>query len=130
MLRVSCLPFSARPTVRDADCVRTETNRVEYQFDMSWNNTRIRCYIDKTNYYSEGVIRLLPCKSTVFTGALKLFLSSPLKETELSLLIGNMRVSEFKLRKINLLEHQSVLTGQNGIIDHCLTINRSLLVEM
>ena len=125
MLRVSCLPFSARPTVRDADCVRTETNRVEYQFDMSWNNTRIRCYIDNTNYYSEGVIRLLPCKSIVFTGALNVFLSSSLIQIELSLLNGNMRVSEFKLRKINLFNHQSALTGQNEIIDHCLTINRS-----
>ena len=30
----------------------------------------------------------------------------------------------------SLFNHQSVLTGQHGIIDHCLTINRSWLVKM
>ncbi|XP_052217914.1 uncharacterized protein LOC127835515 [Dreissena polymorpha] len=52
--------YSARSNVSDVNCIRSETNTVEYQFDMAWNNTKIRCYIDNTDYFGEGVIRLLP----------------------------------------------------------------------
>ena len=54
--------YSQISNISDENCRLQEINSVPFQFDMSWNNTYIRCYISKTNYYAEGQIRLLPCK--------------------------------------------------------------------
>lgn len=62
MLDIFFWSFSSKSQISDTSCIRTETNKVEYQFDLQWNNTKVRCYIENTDYYAEGIIRLLPCK--------------------------------------------------------------------
>ncbi|XP_060600764.1 uncharacterized protein LOC132754087 isoform X2 [Ruditapes philippinarum] len=65
--------YSSRPKVTDTSCVRTETNTVEYQFDLQWNNTKVRCYIENTDFYAEGIIRLLPydiCNKVRYQGTI------------------------------------------------------------
>ena len=54
--------YSQYSNISDDNCRRKEINNVPFQFDMSWNNTLVRCYIETTDYYAEGQIRLLPCK--------------------------------------------------------------------
>ncbi|XP_053404528.1 extracellular matrix-binding protein ebh-like [Mercenaria mercenaria] len=65
--------YSSKAKVSDASCVRVETNTVEYQFDLQWNNTKVRCYIENTDFYAEGIIRLLPydiCNKVRYLGTI------------------------------------------------------------
>ncbi|KAL4220263.1 hypothetical protein ACF0H5_020670 [Mactra antiquata] len=65
--------YSSKRKVSDAGCVRTETNIVEYQFNMTWNNTKVRCYIENTDYFAEGKIQLLPydiCNKVRYLGTI------------------------------------------------------------
>ena len=54
--------YSQYSNISDDNCRRKEINNVPFQFDMSWNNTMVKCYIETTDYFAEGQIRLLPCK--------------------------------------------------------------------
>ncbi|KAL3846931.1 hypothetical protein ACJMK2_017872 [Sinanodonta woodiana] len=52
--------YSAKFNHTDEKCVRKSFSEVEYMFDMTWNETLIRCETTDSEYFSEGIIRLLP----------------------------------------------------------------------
>ncbi|KAK3594894.1 hypothetical protein CHS0354_020554 [Potamilus streckersoni] len=52
--------YSAKFNHTDEKCVRKAFSEVEYMFDMTWNETLIRCETTDSEYFSEGIIRLLP----------------------------------------------------------------------